>query len=403
LANGSVTAPSFEFYEGIRILLPGGFVVALYSGVVATFGLSAPNVGGDALAGFTAALFIGIFLLFLDVPAKSAAYRYRLPNRELDTWDVEPPAGTTTANVYFVLLDEAVPKGVADRALYTGSIFRIGYEAIYFAFLTATAVVAFGLFTAGHGPQRESGDAVEVTLFVGAALHACLPLLAVIFGYFRLGRRGTSASWKRVLDGVRDGVPLPDRILLVGAAAGAIWYLNEGGILTGIVAIAIPLALWAFRYHRGHRPRDRTIPAWALIRRFRAYWERRNELPRNPRPPEAVFTLAWSGGTAYILAAFDLPAQSALDLTAVVGWLTASLFAGVLVIAHGHERKLHASYHTQSTWLKLHRDELVRRYFEASPQSGNHGVEGAAPGTSSETWTGRLIEHIRTRLTPSER
>jgi hypothetical protein len=398
LPNGSVSAPSFEFYEGIRILLPGGFVVALYSGVVSTFNLSAPNVGDEALAAFVAALFVGLFLLFLDVPAKSAAYRYRLPNLELDAWEVQPPAATTTANVYFVLLDEAVPKGVADRALYTGSIFRIGYEAIYLAFLTATAVVAFAVFTAGHGPQRESGDAVEVALLVGAGLHACLPLIAVITGYFRLARRGVSTSWKRVLDGLRDGVPLPDRILLLGAALGATWYLNEGRMVTGIAAIAVPLALWAFRYHRGHRPRDRDIPTWALIRRLAAYWRNRNKRPRNPRPPEAVFTLAWAGTTAYVLAAFDLPAHSALDLTAVVGWLTASLFAGVLVIAHGHERKLHASYHTQATWLKLHREELVRRYFGMPAGASNEGAERPSPEIPSDSWATKLIKLMRRLL-----
>jgi len=87
-------AASFEFYEGIRVFIPGALVAALFAGAAATFTGSAPQLPGGALGAITLSLLAGLVLYYVDAPAKSAAFRKDLPNRVLDEWGLKPPQGT---------------------------------------------------------------------------------------------------------------------------------------------------------------------------------------------------------------------------------------------------------------------------------------------------------------------
>src|SRR5258708_10028090 len=87
---GDVNASSFEAYEGIRILLPGAIVVTLYAYVVATWAPSLASPSANTFGAIVAALLIGLFLLFVDFPARSAVYKSReLPDPELRSWDID--------------------------------------------------------------------------------------------------------------------------------------------------------------------------------------------------------------------------------------------------------------------------------------------------------------------------
>ena len=84
----NVGSSSFQAYEGIRILVPGVIVVALYDALIKTFDrVCRPSE--NAFAAAVAALFIGLFLRRIDVPTRSATYRKDLPGAELHAWPIE--------------------------------------------------------------------------------------------------------------------------------------------------------------------------------------------------------------------------------------------------------------------------------------------------------------------------
>src|SRR5688500_8855295 len=119
----------FEFYEGIRILIPGTVLVATAEAVLRI--LSLPFAGAMTESGTTVTLSVfvaGLLLYMLDVGSKSAVFRADQPNgliREwLDTGEGVPTRTVTRA--YFYLLDVYMPANIRSRALYMGSIFRIG-------------------------------------------------------------------------------------------------------------------------------------------------------------------------------------------------------------------------------------------------------------------------------------
>src|SRR4051794_37330359 len=113
---GDVGTSSFEFYEGIRILIPGAIAVALYTALSATYGIHVIQPSTDLAGAFVAALVVGLVLLYLDFPAKSAAYfAPELPTNALKEWDMVAPSGMSDLNIYFVMLDEAFPAGIRNR------------------------------------------------------------------------------------------------------------------------------------------------------------------------------------------------------------------------------------------------------------------------------------------------
>src|SRR3954468_727036 len=124
MAIGNVGSDSFDFYEGIRIVLPGGLLVALFEAVVAT----TTNAGGvlvsqPALA-FAATIGMGLLAYFIDVPSRSAIYLRDLPSNYFE--ENYAPHLKDWLNAFFVVSDETMPPGIRARALYMGSMFRIG-------------------------------------------------------------------------------------------------------------------------------------------------------------------------------------------------------------------------------------------------------------------------------------
>src|SRR6266545_2151956 len=118
-----VSAGSFEFYEGIRILVPGGVAVGLITAIGNTFGVSGLNLAESIAGALAIALLLGFLAYYVDAPAKAAVFSPDQPTSTLAAWGVEPPSGMRLLNVYFVLLDEVMPAPIRARALYMGSIY----------------------------------------------------------------------------------------------------------------------------------------------------------------------------------------------------------------------------------------------------------------------------------------
>jgi hypothetical protein len=342
MSSGELGASSFEFYEGIRILIPGAVCVGLYAGVVATFGLAAPTPHQNIIGALVAALIVGLLLHFMDFPSRSAVYRSELPDAELEEWELPPDL--SRANFYFVLLDTDIPSGIRNRALYMGSMFRIGYELIYLLFGTAIGVVGLAFLIPSAGPERPD-IAVLPALWVAAALFAAIFL--VTFGLDLRHPRGSGETLRsrrgQRLQLLWRQISTFDCVLLVASTALAVAYQRYSHAVLAGAAIAAPAVAWTVRFQRGY---------------FDAAGERHERLAS----PVAALWYCWTGAMLCVLAALNFPAHCSLGIAEVVAWLGSALFAGVLMVSRGPEKKLRGSYSTQRTWLRLNAEALRQRY-----------------------------------------
>lgn len=140
MPGNAVDAASFEFYEGIRIVIPGALAGGLLAGIGRTFDLPFLSLTEGPLVAVVGSLLLGMFLYFLDFPKKAAIFNTLQPTDHIIyNWCADKPKRMTTINAYFLILDTRAPAAVRARALYMGSMFRIGYESIYM--LLAASIV----------------------------------------------------------------------------------------------------------------------------------------------------------------------------------------------------------------------------------------------------------------------
>lgn len=350
MAVGDVQPTSFEFYEGIRILVPGALVVGVYQAIVASFDIAAPQPKADALGAIVAALAVGLVLYFIDLPAKTAYALNDQPHQELAEWDVQPPPGTGYLNLYFVLLDQQVPSGIRARALYMGSMYRIGYEAIHLLAFAAVGVLTVAAAAAVNVPSSVPVDGdTRLILIVSAGLQLPVVLGGALFDFRRAlnPRYGAVKTGREALRDVSTDLFRHAGKAGVVAIVGAVFviaHLIWPGLPRGlaVAGISVALAAWTVRYFRGHGDRK----------------------PISRSTASAMYGIAVA--SACLLA--GVPEDAAAELTPglAVGWGAIAILANVLIVSRGHERRLGGSYATQRTWLRMNRPELERTYFPAS-------------------------------------
>jgi hypothetical protein len=385
VAAGDVSPSSFEFYEGIRIIIPGAFALALYAAIGQTFGFPTGAVSSNALSGVVGALGIGLLLYFFDLPSRSAAFRMDLPGEVLKRWD-DGRGAVTPANRYFVIFDEKLPRVAFNRALYYGSIFRIGFEGIYLAAVVPLIVIASGTLAPMVGIARNPDTETRVAFWVAGALHLVILSGAVITRRSWWGTRERRTKrrnpdheirpWKRLREEFSYEIPGPDRLALsIGIIAGAIYFCTNS-VDAAVVAIALPASVWAFRYFRGYEapemigPVDKRPPitpttALTAIRALNAVG--------------ASMGYSVAAATTLFIAAHRAPESTPLDRLTSIAWALLSLAAGLLIAFRGHERKLAGSYSGQRAWLELNRDALIRDYFPPDLSTQPAGAQPEAP------------------------
>lgn len=118
MAESGISAASFDFYEGIRILLPGALAVGLFAGATSTFEQPGLVLSDNTFGAVIAVIIVGLLFYFVDVPAKAAAYFVNLPTDHLERWGATTRDDQSLLNVYFVMFDEDLPAGIRARALY---------------------------------------------------------------------------------------------------------------------------------------------------------------------------------------------------------------------------------------------------------------------------------------------
>ena len=339
MAEG-VDAGSFDFYEGIRIFVPGALALALAEGVNRTFGLFDSSLVDNAVAGIVGALILGLVFYFVDAPAKAAVYFPLLPTDTLRAWNRRPLSGGVL-NTYFVMLDEDVPASIRSRTLYMGSMFRIGFEAVYLFLVTGCIVMTSPAWTKWHGELRYDGVSAWVYAMAAGAVGVWL------FAVMRHGRENAQpprASDVPTING--NGV---DAAIVVGATVLLVLYLLAGDRLSAYVLLVLPFVTgltWATRYFRGYPPEDGQ---------------------RKRRPIAAPHALLLAGATYILcLVCSSLTAKhfpSTPDGSSLA-WSLCGLVGLLLICARGHERRLRGAYSTQNTWMDLSKKKLLEKYFE---------------------------------------
>ncbi len=368
MAEG-VDATSFEFYEGIRIILPGALTVGLADAVVRTASADGAGLGLDALPAVVAAILIGLAFHFIDAPAKATAYRTGLPTEALADFG-EPRVGKSVANSYFVILDDDMPPGIKARALYMGSMYRIGYEATFLLIVTSTVVLSQALWTRRSIRIDPGANPGPMWIALGAlggawafALYAHRMTASRRQATHRQGTEPLPNDWK-----IDSGVTfVAASVLVMVFLAATVWDVARWPLL---IPIAIELLHWTYRYSKGYpKSADDRMPR--RLRRFWSQWRlsRFKELPpavaparRRANAVEATRHVALAG--AFLLIALvGAPIHTGwLDRTELLLWLITLVLGVVLVVARGHEVKLGGAYATQRTWLLLNKDKLVEKY-----------------------------------------
>jgi hypothetical protein len=285
-----------------------------------------------------AALATGLVLYFIDAPSKSAYFLKDPPDAALD--GIRRPTGIGRLNLYFVLLDQGVPAGIRARALYMGSMYRIGYEAIHLIAISALGVslaaTTFEIGPHAHCPITSGARTIWIT---GAGLQ----VIPLILGIYFDDRRARNVRYQgRDEHRPRD---IPRELGLAGVAG----LLGAAAVVTYLIFPSVPREL-AFG--------GVVLAATAWMRRyFRGYGERNpvgNPIGRSTASVLYCLAVVPAG----LLAGVPHNAATGLGAGLAVGWSGMLLLAHALIISRGHEKRLGGSYQTQKTWLQLTFDEL---------------------------------------------
>jgi hypothetical protein len=331
---------SFDAYEGIRIVIPG---LLTYGVAVATFCTLAPSekssLLGNPLTGVVVALVIGLLLYFLDIPARAAAYVKGQPTDYLNEQFPQIRSGELLT-AYFLLLNTRMPANTRNRALYMGSMYRIGVEMILALAIAAAAV--FGAALLDYGPDRSAVSAQAHRLAAGFLVVVFVLAFCAnaAYGHAKAGER-----FKKILTGfcVRSILFYCVGLALIAAPALLAHCQRLPALQHRCVAVfglAISIAYWTRRYIHGDLPRKAvSVTREPLDSSFAGF----------------LFLLP----TVLALSLYTPGARNVLPTTTyLVGWSAAAGLVIAMVVIRGHERKLHGVYIGQTRWLKDNSDDV---------------------------------------------
>jgi len=349
MAEGDAVGPTqFEFYEGIRILLPGAMAVGLAVAIGNTFSLRLPRVKDNPVGLAVLAVLVGLVFYFVDAPSKTAIFMKNLPSDTLRNLRA-PARGFSAINLFFVMSDEVLPAGIRARGLYMGSMFRIGLEAIYLLVLCATGVLNLSLSYEAHKVTSIHRPTLPAAILPGIVIAFLVP---VSIELERRRRQGGKFLPDEGGDSIPNqfGVVTPLAVLFLVVLPQAVFYI-DGQRHVRLVEITNSAAIvfWAVRYFRGYR---RT-----LRRRDDTNYQRMD--PLNRVAATSIFTLMALPTALDLVFLRDKILIGRPEFTA---WAGALVLGGILIVARGHEKRLGGAYATQNTWIKLHATELLASY-----------------------------------------
>ena len=341
-----VSPSSFDSYEGIRIVIPGlvGFGVGL-----GAFATVAPDqdlgIMENAFVGVVAALVLGLFFYYWDIPARSAAYNENQPTDYLEK-EFPKEKRFVVLTAYLLLLNTKMPSNTRNRSLYMGSMYRIGVEMILSLGIAAYVVFVGSLFN--YGPKAEyqgQGPRVIVAVTLIVAFGACL---VVNYEYERrkaVRIRGLAVHVHEHLikELMRRSMwPYGAGLALVVVSNLSLFIDLVGGAARGFAAagMVVCLGVWVFRYVRGVADEKDS--------------QKRVRLHSTTSGFLFIFPIVVS------LVAFGVGERNVLgEVSLVTAWSVAACLVLATVVIRGHERKLHGVYRGQTRWLEENKDKLA--------------------------------------------
>jgi hypothetical protein len=349
---GEVGASSFDAYEGIRIVIPGAIFVGAAAFVVDVTGHGRPAPFDDPGSVVLLALISGLVLYFLDLPAKTAVYR----SKDQPTDYLEREFGSQPGmrpgvilNRYFILLNTVMPTTLRNRALYMGSMYRIGVEAI-FALVAASSVLAL-LFR----PRATTRSAPNQATFVVVGLLALVVLLIAGFAAAvryeaKRGRRNAESPDSRAVVAGRVWRSLVNRWLMPYAVLLLVQrFLQLGSsAFIGWAGGATMLAATGYAY---------------------VFYVTGTASERGSRTPTDSLAAALVLAAPQVIVLCDLlnRGSSAVSVGQLYAWWAATMLAVLLVMTRGHERKLTGAYASQVSWFRFVRADLARYFVLEAP------------------------------------
>src|ERR1017187_257579 len=348
-AGESSGVTQFEFYEGIRIVLPGALTVGLANEVSRTFHLGF-RLESDPLGGIAAAILIGLIFYYIDAPAKATVYYQNLPTDLFGKPENTVRRNYKMENLYFVLHDEVVPRSIRARGLYMGSMYRIGLEAIYALMFSSVGVLATATILA---VKDWRGIHSAHPSWVPGALGIASSALFVPYSaeLERRRRRSGRTIPGEISETVRKQVSALDWTLVLCLVLQIPYILDRRTFLPcALASDFLALVWWAVRYFRGYKTNDGTDSIRRPLGRI-----------------SAVIAAAIVALFIEFDAVMIVPLRGTITTFEYLEWTAVIMLTLGLICARGHEKRLGGSYATQNTWLSLHKDELQRTYFSGRP------------------------------------
>lgn len=262
----------FTLFETLRIFLPGALgVLVLDLALRFSFGPDPVSADGGVramvntlqspLVGVFVAVFIGLALYLLDLPAKSRLYREGDPARRIQVPSAalaDSLKGTPLGeypkylSLYFLLSDRYLPDELHKRIYLFGSLYRVYVDMRALLAFATIGGIAAGLAAVSGRPAFVHGLGITFTsaLVIGVLI---LSLLAVgtsaIFAYAHnvRARHGPREVWKRLrAEGKRISVC---SLVLLGLGFLAVTLVSSGQTIFVFIGMVLGLGcltLWSW-------------------------------------------------------------------------------------------------------------------------------------------------------------
>lgn len=385
----------FGFYETLRVFVPGVIAVLILdvllrlmsgdSPFVATGGmkdvldaLETPPVYGGA------SLVAGLLLYQLDLPTKMRIYRegdpdrgIRLPSDLVKQAFEGRDAPGHPLSIYFILSDAYLSDALHRRIYLFGSLYRIYVDLRIMLALSLAIGPAIWLYAlAGESgftlsrPISMSSVGAVLSIGVGAIAFGLAETLTYLERKHR--KQPSSTRWSQIWLAARQMGPVvavESALILVGswAAASGVAPLQAVGVAVAFVGFMVWLSVDVGPLGAAD---DDTVRARMLARILPS--RRGSQYPPTYRLAADLGVVVTAIGLASLAGA-----NAGRSATALLAWSVLALPMTAILGYRKHEERLIAVYGDQSTWLKLHWDEV--EHIAATGRIGNGRLSAGAP------------------------
>jgi hypothetical protein len=339
-----------------RVLLPGAallFLIDVATRILASAQGIKPgtledlrNVLEDPFSAVAIAFGLGLLLYLVDPGYGAPQYYVNLPSNHLAEKMQERGMEVDEVSLYLVIADSLLPPALQDRALFYGAVYRIGFQIIIYAFLTA-ALIPIGLL-----------------LLLPTNADAKFEPSYAAWGGLGVVVAATSLPWIRTA--FRRSRSRPEVRRPIGK-----WFFMSMLLLIMVPLIAWLNLAWNSQLRWSHEAAGGfstiAVLSWVVLRlsgplspRFRHLRGIQRRKPDEPHSQLQIALLDLVVVTPALIGVMVLDAR--FSFAGV--WGVCLLSAGALLLAflRKHERQLYGIYRNQNLWIDSHLDQIVDEF-----------------------------------------